>query len=664
MATSTIKAIIWQDFEGGLSVDQKQGQKNSFAYMQSVDFRTSPSQATPLPQPIREDKNVITDLLQEDVMVSNGVIYSMGNNGNFYQRSASNVWGQIGKVRNGYFGMDYRQDLDSVYLCSDKTVSLYNPISTGPNLSVDYYNISQSTYNNSSNAGFNVNTNQTGSSMTTQILTTFAEIQTQERFFQSDIEPLNKISIFIVSKGTGNWTLTLHDGLNNIKGTATVLNANLTNGQFNDFVFSSAPNGQVRISVAPGAQTYHIHVTSTVADGTVSSSALNDLSTCDLEIWADRLVIPINGMHPMANFQQFECIGNERYLSVWEPLGDPAPDNSEWQRHRLIFPPYYQVCGLAVLNEYIAIACERIPTGNNQAQDGIIFWWDGLQQTYNYFTQIPEGSPYGIQSINNYVEYVAGGALYAITSAGAQPQKLRTLPNAQNNFLGTTNKTVVYPNASTVRNDVLLFAYPSTSTNLSIPYGVYSYGQIEKSYPLSFGYDYLLSTGDNINTGSNNLTVGMVKNHGDTLHISWRDGNNYGVDVVNSSSPPAYYSTIESMIFDNSYVGKLKTSYYMEVAYSTMPANCYFQMKFSIDRGPWVVDPVTYSSTTLWQGRHGYARFSTNTSSSTTINNDGRFREMQCGIDIYCPSGKGITQPPTFTMISLVFDTNGNEVLQ
>lgn len=655
----SIQAIVWQDFEGGLSVDPKQGIKNSHAYMQGLDFRSSPSQVSQLPQLVREDKNVVTDLIQNEVMVGDGTIYAMGNAGNIYKRNTSNVWGTFGKVRNGYFGEDYRQDLDAVYFCSDKTVSLLNPISTGPTLSVDYYNISQSTYDNTANAGFNVNTDQSGSALTTQILTTFAETQTQERFFQTDIEPLNKISVYIVAKGTGNWTLTLHDGLNNVKGVVTIVNANLVNGQFNNFVFST----QVRAAVAPGAQTYHIHITSTVADGTVSSTATNDLSTCDLQIWADRLVITSNGMHPMVNFQQFECIGNERYLSVWEPLGDPAPDNSEWQRHKLIFPPYYQVCGLAVLNEYIAIACERIPTGTNQPQDGIIFWWDGLQQTYNYFTMIPEGSPYGIQEIDNIVEYTAGGALYAITSAGSEPVKLRTLPNAQNNYLGAPSKTVVYPNASTVRNGLLLFAYPSTSTNLSLDYGVYSYGQLDKSYPLSLGYDYLISTGDNINTGSNNLTLGMVKNFGDTLHVSWRDGNSYGIDVVNSSSPPATYTTFESLIFDGNYVGKLKTALYVETAFLPLPAGAYFQLKYNIDRGGWIIDTNKYSSTNLWQGKPFYARYQISNSlvNGSLVNNGGRFREVQIGIDIYSPTG--ITQPSQFTMFSLIFDNNKEEDL-
>lgn len=641
---------VMQDFEGGWSTDLKVGQKNSQAFTQSLDFRKSPSQFSVLPGTSREDNNVVTDLIQNEVMVSDGTIYAIGSAGKFYQRTNSGVWSVKGTLPPGYFGMDYRQDLDSVYICHEKTVSFFNPISNKPTLSPNYYNISQSTYNNTTNAGFNVNTDQSGSTLTTQILTTFAETQTQERFFQTDIEPLNKISVYVVSKGTGDWTLTLHDGLNTNLGQVTVTNGNLINGQFNDFIFSTP----VRASVAPAARTYHIHLTSTVSDGKVSSSSTNDLSTCDLQIWADRLVSPTNGMHPMANFQQFECIGNERYLSVWEPLGDPTPDNTEWQRHKLIFPPFYQVCGLAVLNEYIAVACERITTGNGQPQDGIIFWWDGLASTYNYFTKIPEGSPYGLQEYKNVVYYEAGGDWYAIAGANSQPIKVRSFPGSQSEYSNANDKTIVYPYASTVRRGILLSAWPSTTTNQTIQYGVYSWGAVDKNYQQSFGYSYLISTGTQLNT-SGNLTIGMVRNYGDTLHISWRDGSTYGIDVVNNSSTPAKYSTWNSLIFDAGYLAKLKSANYMEFTYPPLPNGSYFIMKYKIDRGSWVYDTVQYSNTVLWQGKPDYARF------NITDGNGGRFHEIQLGIDIYCPTA---TTPPVGTMVSLVFNNNKEEALQ
>ena len=671
-----VKAWISEQFDGGWSQDPKSGIKYSQAYTQSLDFRKSPSQMSVLPAPAREDAGVVTDLIQNEVMINNGVIYALGSSGNFYKRTTAGVWSLEGSVGSGYFGMDYRQDLDAIYLCGATSVSLYAPLSGTPILQNGYYGIGQSAYNaavNNTAITDNVNCFQEGSTLTSSVpvtATPLSEVLTYIRYFQIDIEPLIKVSLYITNTSTGSWTVTLHDGLNNNLGSVTVSNSNLINNQFNDFVFSSP----IRLSVAPAARTYHIHVTSSASGGTISSTSTNDIRTCDLELWANRLIAPINGMHPMANFQQYECIGNERYLSIWEPLGDVPPVqgatasaissfNTEWQRHALIFPPYYQVCGLAVLNEYIAIACERIPTGTNTSQDGCIFWWDGTSATYNYFTLIPEGSPYGLQSFENIVYYYAGGAWYAISKANGVPTKLWTFPNSDSTYSNAVDKTVIYPYASTVRRDILLTAYPSTTTNQSIEYGVYSWGSVSKNYPQSFGYNYLISTGDQYNNGTNNLTIGMVKNHGDILHVSWADNGVYGIDVVNNFSVPAPYATWNSQIFDNGYLSKPKLGNYMEASWLSLPAGANVVLKYQIDRsGTWTTSPA-YSATNLWNnGQNGsnYARFTITDPSGV---NGGLFHEIQLGIDIYSAAGVTLT-PPTITMVTLVFDDKKEELLQ
>lgn len=649
------KPLIVNGLPGGWAVDKKVGIPGSVAFTQSVDFRKSPSQFTLLSRTTREDSGVVRDLVQNTIMDNSGAIYGLGSQGYFYKRTTAGVWSSIGNVSAGYFGLLYRQDQNAIYLAGGKAVSLYEPVSSSPSLKPDYYNISASTYDNTSVAGFNVDSNQMNGMETTAIGTLAVENPDNIRYFQSDIEPLNKISIFIVSKGTGDWTLTLHDGLNNILATSTVSNASLSNNTVVDFVFASP----VRIQVSPSAQTYHLHVISTVADGTVVSTAKNNLSTCDLQIWADRLVVPNNGMHPMTTFQQFVCIGNEHYLSVWEPLGDPSPSNSEWQRHKLTFPPGYEVCGLAVFNEYLAIACERTTTGTSTPQDGIIFFWDGLSSTYNYFTLVPEGSPYAIHQNKNILFYEAGGAWYAMVSVTAQPEKIRTLPFGENAYNNNNTTTKVYPYAATVRNGVQLMAWPSVSTNTNIQFGVYSWGQVDKNLPNSFGYSYVISTGAQTYSGSNNLTIGMVQNFGDTLLISWRDDLNggYGVDMVNSSSKPAAFGSVESLVYDLGYVGKEKEADYIEATWLPLPDGAEIVLKYSINRGAWVESP-RYSNTVTWQDGDGYARLNTFNSDSK----GGRFNELQMGMDVYTTDA--ITSSPVVTSISTVVDTLNQEVLQ
>lgn len=644
-----IKAYVARNFDGGMSTDLKVGIKHSFADSQSLDFRKSPSQFSVLPQPRREDNGVLKDLVQNEVMTSDGTIYATGSMGFFYKRTTAGVWSAESSMVTGTFGMDYRQDADAIYICGNKSVSLYQPISNSPSMKPAFYSTSLSTYDNSTNTGFNVNSYQVGSTSTTLLSTAITETGNQRRYFQTDIEPLQKLQVFVVAKGTGDWTLTLHDGLNNVLGTSTVTSANLVNNTFNDFTFTAATNSQVRLYVKPNARTYHFHLTSTVADGTVSSSSSNDLSTCDLQLWADRMVQPTNGMHPMARFQQYETIGNANYLSVWEPISDP-PTNDEWQRHKLVFPQEYEVCGLAVFNEYLAIACERTTTSTDTPQDGIIFFWDGLSPTYNYLTKIPEGSPYSLHEYKNVIYYYAGGDWYAIGSPASQPVKIRKMPGTSTEYSGATPQIKVYPYASTVHKGIHMLGFPSTTTNTALKYGVYSWGAVDKNFPESFGYSYPLSTGSQYYTASNNLTIGMVKSYGSMMHISWRDDLNggYGIDIVDNSSVPATTSYWESLIFDNGFTSKEKSGLYIQASMIDFPSDCTFRLKYKLNRdSSW-----TYSKyfTTTNLTYPGIARFD--------ITGSRRFFEAQYGIDITCG-----TTTPAFTSIALIFEDNAKESL-
>lgn len=655
--------LVLEDFEGGMSTDLKVGIKNSQAYTQSLDFRKSPSQFSVLPGPAREDNNVVKDLIVNEVMDNSGVIWAFGNQGYFYKRTTGGSWSAESKLSSGYFGLDYRKDTSSIYLCSAKTVSSYGLLTGTPTMSADLYGPSYSQFVPDSSLPFNATPYQVSSTLTYTLLTSINESQADLRYFQSDIEPLMKISVFIFAKGTGDWTLTLHDGLNNVLATSTVTNANLNNNAFNDFVFTSAPNGQVRIYIAPNARTYHYHLTSTVADGTVATSVANDLSQSDLKVWADRLIQTNNGMHPLVRFQQYECFGNGNYLSIWEPLNSTDPQTmtsgstQEWYQHRLLFPEEYEVCGLATTNEFLVIAAEKNTTGNPTPQEGVLFFWDGTNPDANYFVTIPEGSPYALHTYKNIAYYYAGGAWYGISSPETIPVKLRTMPGTDTEFSANSVPIIVYPYAATVRRGIQLMSWPSSSTNPSINFGVYSYGAVDKNYNESFGYSYIISTGTKNYTAQNNLEIGTVQAFGDLLHISWRDDVNggYGIDAVTNSSIPTADSIWQSLIFDAGYVGKLKTALYMETTYNTLPVGATITLGYQIDRsGTWITSPA-YSSTNLWQGRKGYARFDINNNPST----GGRFREIQLQIEISCSNI--VTTPPAVTMVSLAYDNNKEE---
>lgn len=657
------KPFVNQDFTGGQATSRKIGPENSFGYSQSIDFRSSPGQFTLLPRPYREDEGNVVDLIQNEVMVDDGTIYAIGDQGYFYRRTTLGVWSVVGTLAPGTFGLLYRKDQDMIYITSATTVSQYGPLSNNPVLQSNFYADSVSTYNNSDTMGFNVNANQETGTLTTAILTAAqqsSDDETQKRYFQTDITPVNKIGVKIAAKGAGNWTLTVYDGLDNVQGTATITNANLTAGQFNYFVFTDP----MLLTVAPAAQTYYIRVTSTVADGTVYSTTANDLRTADLQVWADRLISTTNGMHPMGQIQQFVVICNGRYLSVWEPLGESSPSNASWKRQGLQFPPEWESCGIAFTSEYTAIACEQVASSDNvDPQDGIIFFWDGLQEgKYNFFIRIPEGSPYGIKEYKNVLYYEAGGSWYALQPfSDAQPEKIQLLPFGENSYNNNNNLTKVYPYASTTRNGTHLMAWPSTTTNANIPYGVYSFGRVDTDFPNSFGYSYLLSTASQFWSMTNNLTIGMIKNYGDTLHISWRDDDSengaYGVDVVNVNSPLPNYATWESMIFDNGYVGKQKEADYIDASWLPLPDGVEVVLKYKLNRATdWLYSP-RFSNTNTYEDFDNYARWYVGEQGQ-----QARFNEAEIGIDIYAEDN--VFESPTITSSALIFDDMQQEQLE
>ena len=567
-----------QNFYGGIAVDDKVGVENSHAYSRAVDFRKKPGQLSPLAATRRIGSNNVVDLIEQIVQIDDGTRYGLGDQGYFYAIENDNDVIVKGKLDDGAAGIVYRKDLQEMYMSSSTSVSYYGKF-PNPTINVNKYGESASVDDAATSSG---------GTLSYTLATSIVESDTTMQEFESDIEPLTKIRVRVNAKGTGNWTLTLHDDANNELATSTVTNANITSNADLDFEFSS----QIRLYVKPSARTYHFHLTSTVADGTVYCETASDLNTCDFSIFADRLVSTNNGIHPMTQFLQYVCIGNERYLSVWEPLAD-IPSNLEWNRHRLDFGSGYEVCGLTATDEYLVIAVERRSTsGARDFQEGKLFFWDGLSEQYNFSIEVNEGSPESLYTSDNLPYMIINGALY-VYPGGKNLIKLRTLLNTDTEFSNISDTTRSYPNMMGVRRGIMVFGYPSITASTSMEHGVFSYGSVDKNFPTSFGYNYVISTGTKTYNGTDALRIGSVRSFGDTLYITWRDdsqpvGFKYGIDVVDNTSTPAASGTWEARIFDGGSVFKQKAARDMKLTCVALPEGVTIRMKYKLDRGSWV----------------------------------------------------------------------------
>lgn len=392
----------------------------------------------------------------------------------------------------------------------------------------------------------------------------------------------------------GSCTLTMHDSFNNILGVATVANPQVG---WNNFVFPNPVRALVQQAQTGGSATYHWHLTcNTLGAAIVATSVGGDISHANFLLFAYRLVNSANGWHPTTYFNGLLCIGNERYLSTYDFSNDAGPTNQQWQRHQLIFKSGYNVTSLTTNNQYLVIAIERRSTSTTRNyQDGQLIFWDGSTPNPNFIIDIPMGSPYGLQTFNNVTYFVCGGSLFG-WSGGQTVVKIRKLSYQNTNYLGTTDTTIVNPNMLAVRFNLLEIGYPSTTTNVNLNHGVYSYGAVEITYPNSFGYDFVLSNGIQNTSTATNLKIGCVYNFVDTMYVSWQytDANSVvhnGLDMVNNSSPVAPSWNWSSLIFDGGNSYKSKAAYRMQITYPKLPTGNVITPWYNIDRQGQVFGP-------------------------------------------------------------------------
>lgn len=601
-----------QQFYGGQSSDEAIGTPASFSYSRAMDHRRNPSQLTVLPGPRKISSGVVQDLILNMVQVQSGVRYAYGEQGNIYKLDASNNLTYFNKLPTGSDGCLYRSDNDALYFATQTDLRRMYPMSGTPALDVTYgpsKSIDAAAY-------------RTGGALATGYTVPAAIDETQACYFQPDIEPFYSMKVNVVQVGTGNLILTLHDGLNNQLSQVTIAAGSIKAG-LNEFVFPA----QVRALVKPNARTYHFHLTSTVGDtiiaaSTVASTGFNQLNTADFELWAYLLVDTVNGFHPMVQFQQFNCIGNGNYLAVWEPLSDQNPPNNEFQRHRITFPAGFEVCGLAVTNEFLVIACAKYSTdGTKDFQEGKLFTWDGTAQTYNQIIDVSGGAPEGIKSKDNVPWFITAGKL-CVWTGGDTITQVRKIASLDNTFAGVIDNTRVYPNMLCVKDNMLHLGFPSKTSNAAAEHGVYVWGSLEKNYPDSFNYAYVNSSQVNLNT-SGNLRHGCVRSFGDEMYISvqYADGS-FGLEIVDNLCTPAPIFKFRARRFDAGMAHRDKLALKQAVLTSLWPASgATLTAVSSINGGAYV---------------NGQSQVATKDRLVSPINQPNNFKRIVTGFDGTC----------------------------
>lgn len=613
-------------FYGGASIDPKLAIPNSCYSSEAMDFRSVPSQISVLPG-LSTISSVLYGLITVMEQDLNGVRYGVDLVGWLYRIDTSDNMTPLFKMNSaGASGMLYNSITDQLYIPDQNTISMYGKLTSSVSAAqwrpsqfkhsasnapgcVNLFNPADGLFDgatrNSSQgivtgitSASQVTTNTTASCL---VPTSITESTSGLCYFNPDIEPFHSIWPYIVAKGTGDWTLTLHDSLNNVLASVVVTNANLTNNSYNQFKFSSQIRALVNATQTGQSASYHFHLTSTVADGTVGCITAGDMTSADFLLFAYALVQTNNGLHPTTMFTgngvPFMCIGNGNYLTTYNFGNDAQPSNSQLVRHQLFFRPGEEVCAIDTNNQYCVVGTERRSrVAGRNVQRGCLYFWDSTVNAPNFRIDIPMGAPYGIHTENSVTYMTIAGALYA-WSGGQTIIKVRKLAYENTDYLNAVDNTMVYPNMLASRYGLLMIGYPSTTSNINTNFGVWSWGTVELTYPNSYGLSYELANGLQKFTSANQLQMGCVYNFVDTMYVSWSyvDSNSvtrYGMDRLNNFSTPAKKWGWRSLIWDGGATYKQKRGARMKVRFLPLPANVTIQAFYSADRGADVLSPT------------------------------------------------------------------------
>lgn len=206
-----------------------------------------------------------------------------------------------------------------------------------------------------------------GASNTYTVPTSITEsATTRHDFIPEKVAYNTEIDVYIVDKGTGNWTMTIHDSSNNLvqmpdntnfasktnTGVVTISNASLTNNALNTF----AVNWD---NPAPDV-TYHFHLTSTVGDGTVKTTTAGNLNTLYCNGYkgnasADAIEIDIR--------KTYSRTSQPQYLQEWGDYWSTDSDRSSPTRNQTQHEAYLDT---------IYAAMQRLVT-------------DGILKGFNYW---------------------------------------------------------------------------------------------------------------------------------------------------------------------------------------------------------------------------------------------------------------------------------------
>ena len=205
-------------------------------------------------------------------------------------------------------------------------------------------------------------------------------------------------------------------------------------------------------------------------------------------------------------------------------------------------------------------------TKADDAEEGYLFAWNVLVMNWKKRKRIPaKGINALIIAENMYVQAGIDGEIFFSDLVNQLP------------IIAFPGGGQVNPGGVTTKGNLAVFGVYGSDYC-----GVYSFGRTKKNRVFALNLDYILSSGKL--TG---IEIGAVKMVGSDLLVSWKDGDTYGVDVVDSSNKAT--GIYESLDFDDNAPSIKKTFENIKIVMKPLPTGCSIKAKFRINKkGDWI----------------------------------------------------------------------------
>lgn len=548
-----IRKVILKDFSGGIAVtSEKKDIPFSARFVKNLDPFQDPTYITLSKKATKVSGTTVTGLVywMEDGSPYDTNRYFYDSSGGIYRETNAGVWSRLANGVGAGQGLKVFDDY--LYFAQGTNLGRYGKLSGTPELNDDFGSWW-------AEAISDIETTGGGTGATDYVPpTSISEVATARQTFTVTHDPLYQITINVDVKGTGAWTLTLHDNENNLIASSTRLNTAMSVGDV-PFFFPDA----VRVTI--GTE-YHFHVTSTVADGGVDTNVDTDLEGAEFTARYNALID--KDFHPMVAVEDKLIIGNGEYLAVF--------DQATYNPNKILLDKGFDVRTMDKTDEYVVVGCYKGATIDG-AEESRIFYWDTISPSWNFFTDSTSiGACNAITNSGNVLRGIYGnkGCLYE----GDRPfqKKNNSLPK-----LTAGKKVNIYPSAITNLDGRTLIGVGSTDDGTGLEQGIYTFGSQDDKLQDVFVLSHTISSGT---TQSATVEIGFVKAIGDEVYWGWRDNTTYGVDKISNSSLAVASGVYEGLIFDNGEVDKEKLAITLVAKCNTLATNEGLSVKHKIDR--------------------------------------------------------------------------------